>query len=432
MSLEKFDVIVVGAGVGGLSAAYVMAKAGLNVLVVERGTKPGSKNVVGGRLYTHSIKKLFPNFPEGASVERPVTKELFGLIWKDATVTFEFTDKSLISERHSYTVLRAKFDAWFASEVEKAGALIITSQRVDDLIIENGFVKGIIASGDKVPSDIVIIAEGCSSILTERAGLRKPYSPSDFILGIKQVVELPKNVIEERFGLDGDNDGAAHLYIGDFTQQIAGGGVLYTNKDTISVLITIKLNSAIDRISTRQDIDSHEILNKFISTPQISKLLKGGKAVEYSAKLIPEPSKEHRPNLYGNGVMVVGDAAGLIINSVFNLRGMDLAITSGIAAGETAIKAKEIGKFDAETLSLYKEKMQNTLKEIDMFSGAWNFMENPRLYKEYPEIIVEILRDLTTVGLYPKAKLLPTILRHTKKIPTPNLIRDLLIALKSI
>lgn len=432
MGFEKFDVIVVGAGVGGLSAAYVMAKAGLNVLVVERGHKPGSKNVVGGRLYTHSIKKIFPNFPEGASVERPVTKELFGLIWKNATVTFEFSDKSLVNERHSYTVLRAKFDAWFASEVEKAGALIITDQRVDDLIIENGFVKGIISGGDKVPSDIVIIAEGCSSILTERAGLRKPYDPSDFLLGIKQVVELPKNVIEERFGLDGDDDGAAQLYFGDFTNEIAGGGVLYTNKDTVSVLITIKLSSAINKIAEGQGIDSHEILNKFISTPQISRLLKGGKAVEYSAKLIPEVSKTHRPNLYGNGVMVVGDAAGLIINSIFNLRGMDLAITSGIAAGETAIKAKEIGKFDAETLSLYKEKMNETLKEIDMFSGIWRIMENSRLYKEYPETIIEILRDLTTVGIYPKTKLIPTILRHIKSIPTTNLIRDLLTTLSSI
>ncbi|MGC8948915.1 MAG: FAD-dependent oxidoreductase, partial [Thermoprotei archaeon] len=109
MGFEKFDAIVIGAGVGGLSAAYVMAKAGLNVLVVERGHKPGSKNVVGGRLYTHSIKKIFPNFPEGANVERPVTKELFGLVWKDATITFEFSDKSLVNERHSYTVLRARF-----------------------------------------------------------------------------------------------------------------------------------------------------------------------------------------------------------------------------------------------------------------------------------------------------------------------------------
>ncbi|MEM3832001.1 MAG: FAD-dependent oxidoreductase [Thermoprotei archaeon] len=432
MGFEKFDAIVVGAGVAGLSAAYVMAKAGLNVLVVERGHKPGSKNVVGGRLYTHSIKKIFPNFPDGANVERPVTKELFGLIWKDATITFEFSDKSLVNERHSYTVLRAKFDAWFASEVEKAGALIITDQRVDNLIIENGFVKGIVSGGDKVPSDMVIIAEGCSSILTEQAGLRKPYDSSDFLLGIKQVVELPKNIIEERFGLTGDDDGAAQLYFGDFTHGIAGGGVLYTNKDTVSVLITIKLDSAINKIAEGSAIDSHEVLNKFISTPPISRLLRGGKVVEYSAKLIPELSKSHRPKLYGNGVMVVGDAAGLIINSVFNLRGMDLAITSGIAAGETAIKGKEIGKFDAETLSLYQEKMKETLKEIDMFSGVWRIMENPRLYKEYPEIIIEILRDLTTVGIYPKAKLMSTILRHLKGVSTSNLIRDLLITLGSI
>ena len=75
MSDEKFDAIIVGAGVAGCTAAYVMAKAGLDVLVIERGDTAGSKNMTGGRLYAHSLEKIIPGFAQSAPVERKITKE---------------------------------------------------------------------------------------------------------------------------------------------------------------------------------------------------------------------------------------------------------------------------------------------------------------------------------------------------------------------
>ena len=80
MSEEKFDAIVVGAGVAGCVAAYVLAKEGLDVLVIERGNYAGSKNMTGGRLYAHSLERVMPGFAEEAPVERLVTREKISFI----------------------------------------------------------------------------------------------------------------------------------------------------------------------------------------------------------------------------------------------------------------------------------------------------------------------------------------------------------------
>lgn len=431
MGEEIFDAIVVGGGVGGLAAGYKLAKEGFNVLVIERGEKPGSKNVVGGRLYTHSIKKLFPNFPEGAKVERPVTKEVVGLLYGDSSLIIEFSDPSL--RGNSYTVLRARFDEWLGSQTEKAGAILVTGIRVDDLIIEDGFVKGVIAGEDRVYSNVVIAADGAISMIAEKAGLRKPYKPEDMMLGIKEVVKLDKHVIEERFGLKGDEEGAAHLYIGDITMGASGGGFLYTNKDTVSIGLVIKLSSAIRTVEENPMLYSYELINRFTSHPHIFKYLKGGEVVEYSAHLIPEPRPEAMPKLYGNGILVVGDAAGLIISTPYTLRGMDLAIESGIAAAETVKLAHEKGVFDAHTLSYYERLLEKrVLVEVKRFMRSREFMSNPRLYREYPEILVGLFRRLIEVGDETKDKVWPTLRSEMRgKVSILTAIRDIISALRA-
>ncbi|KUO84142.1 MAG: hypothetical protein AT716_02815 [Vulcanisaeta sp. MG_3] len=61
-SEEKFDVIIVGGGPSGLGAAYMLAKYGFNILVIERGGRIGSKNIFGGRIYSYAFKKIIDDF----------------------------------------------------------------------------------------------------------------------------------------------------------------------------------------------------------------------------------------------------------------------------------------------------------------------------------------------------------------------------------
>ena len=162
MSEEKFDAIIVGGGLAGLSAAYVLAQHEMEVLVVERGSFCGSKNVTGGRIYTHSLEKLMPGFAEEAPLERKVTKEKIALFTETGALNIEYASgKEEEAGSASYTILRSKFDKWFAEKCEEVGAMLVPGIRVDSVIKDGDKVIGIDAGGEEMYADVVILAGSC-------------------------------------------------------------------------------------------------------------------------------------------------------------------------------------------------------------------------------------------------------------------------------
>ena len=141
MSEERFECIVVGGGLAGLTAAYVLANAGKEVMLVERGNYCGAKNVTGGRIYGHSMEKVIPGFARKAPVERTVVKEKLSSVSDSlfSTKEFESCDPRIPGGK-SYTVLRSKFDRWFAEQAEQAGVMLITDILVEDLLVQDGRV----------------------------------------------------------------------------------------------------------------------------------------------------------------------------------------------------------------------------------------------------------------------------------------------------
>src|SRR6202165_3674238 len=121
---EKFDAVVVGAGPAGSAAAITMAKAGLQVALLERGTKPGSKNVMGGILYNHYLEEIGGHTWKYEPLERPIIEERRWMMTPDAAISFDYKNLRNKAKPHSYSVLRARFDPWFAEQAEKAGALV--------------------------------------------------------------------------------------------------------------------------------------------------------------------------------------------------------------------------------------------------------------------------------------------------------------------
>src|ERR1700694_2029616 len=140
---EKLDVVVVGAGPAGSAAAITLAKAGLQVSVLERGAKPGSKNVMGGILYNHYLEEIVGDAWKEAPLERPIIEERRWMMTPEAAISFDYKNLRNKTKPHSFSVLRAKFDAWFAEQAEKAGAVVGAETVVEGLITKEGSVIGV-------------------------------------------------------------------------------------------------------------------------------------------------------------------------------------------------------------------------------------------------------------------------------------------------
>ena len=327
--MEKVEVVIVGAGLAGLAAAYVLADAGVEVLVVERGDYPGSKNVTGGRLYLEPVRAYLPELFDGAPLERQVVKERLTALASSSSITVELTSDRFKGDRaHSATVLRATFDQWLAEKASEKGAFIIPGYKVDDLWFEEGRVAGIRSNEDVVQANAVIAADGALSFIAEKAGLRKRRDPANFALGVKEVIELPAEKIQDRFGVRA-GEGVAQLFFGAITQGMTGGGFLYTNQNSLSLGLVIGIH---DLMYKTPALHPHDLLEAFKARPEIEVLIAGGQSVEYSAHGIPEGGLKAMPKLYADGILAAGDAAGLCLNQGVTLRGMDLAMVSGILA----------------------------------------------------------------------------------------------------
>lgn len=421
MSDDKFDAIVVGAGVAGTIAGYVMAKAGLEVLVIERGNFAGSKNMTGGRLYAHSLEKIIPGFAKEAPVERKVTHEKVSFLTKDSAVTLDYqAQRAEQPLQESYTVLRSKFDPWLMEKAEEAGVQFIAGIRVDELVIENGQVAGVKAGDDILEANLVILADGVNSLLGKSLGMVPDLSPHNVAVGVKELIELPRQQLEDRFNLIG-GEGTAWLFAGSPSNGLLGGGFLYTNQDTVSLGVVCGLADI-----ERSDKSVPQMLEDFKQHPAIQPLIEGGKLIEYSAHMVPEGGYDMLPKLSGNGVMVVGDAAGLCLNLGFTVRGMDLAIASGEAAAKAAIAAKQHNDFSAKALALYQELLQENfvLKDMKLYKKLPAFLENPRMFNDYPRMAADMMSDLFVVDGTPAKPMLGKLLRHGKQVGLINLLKD--------
>ena len=128
---DKFDVIIVGAGVAGSAAAIKLAQAGLQVVVIERGPFPGSKNLSGGVLYGRVLTQLIPNYWEQAPIERYITDEVVTFMTGDSSFNIDYKTQSFSTPPYNgVSVLRSRFDRWLAEQAESAGAMLVPGIRV--------------------------------------------------------------------------------------------------------------------------------------------------------------------------------------------------------------------------------------------------------------------------------------------------------------
>ena len=425
-----FDVIVVGAGIGGCVTAYQLSRAGRDVLLVERGAQPGAKNLSGGVLYCRVMEGLWPDFLSEAPVERVISRNCLCFLNAQSHVTIDYRDERLANPVSAVTVLRAKLDAWLGEQCEQAGTTVMSGVLVDSLLLEDGRIVGIRSGEDELRARVVVAADGVNSFLCRNAGIRASEPTRNLALGIKSVIALPAELIEERFGLTG-NEGVAYSVVGDCTQGLGGGGFLYTNRESVSVGVVVRL----DELS-RAAASSSDLHDRFLAHPTIARFLEGGELVEYGCHLIPEGGRAMMHDLTRPGLVVVGDAAGLTLNTGLTVRGMDLAAGSGIAAATTIHAALAAGDEALQDRAGYPAELDRCFVGHDMntFSRAPRFLENPRMYEAYGQLLADFLHGIYDLDTTPRRHLLATglsALRHSP-VKMRELVSDLASAARAM
>src|SRR5579859_1620943 len=411
---EKFDAVVVGAGPAGTAAAITMARAGLEVVMVEKGVRPGSKNVMGGILYRQMLEEVVGEAWREAPVERPIIEEQRWFLTPEAAIrALAYKNFRSREHPHSFSVLRARFDPWFAEQAEAAGAMLVNETVATELIVREGRVVGVrTGREDDLLAEVVVVCEGVGlgSKLLEKAGLRQPIRMDQVALAVKEVMRLDPALIEARFNCE-PGEGATVECYGDATAGMAGFMFIYTNADTLSVGGGALLKDFVDSSRTPNQLMEH-----FKGHPAIRPLLAGAETVEYTAKMIPEAGYRGIPKVFGDGYLVCGDAA--MLSNPVHREGSNLAMTSGRLAGESVIHAKEAEDFSERRLAEYRGRLDHSWIMADMrkYDKAVPLLEhNPQLLTKYPRVADRALDEFFRVdgtSKWDKQKKILKMIRH--------------------
>ena len=284
--MEHYDVAIIGGGSAGLAALKRLSDLNKQAILIEAGKKVGSKNISGGILYskkpkhgkTYNVEDIYPGFLQDAPIERKITQYMLHATSNDKIFTMDLTAAHEYQANFGYSVLLNRLNGWFAKQAgesaERQGGGIVSGVHVRSLSWQHE--KTVIETDELEPFEAkaVITADGVNSEVAEMTGARAKFTPEQLYQGVKVIVKLPEEIIEQRFGI-GPDEGAAHLFAGDVTLNHIGGGFLYTNLDTLSVGAVYHYDSLMDRPS-----EPYTLINALLRNPLVTEFIKDQVAIK--------------------------------------------------------------------------------------------------------------------------------------------------------
>lgn len=284
--MEQYDVAIIGGGSAGIAALKQLSNLDKQAILIEAGKQVGTKNISGGILYSkkpkhgraYNVEDVYPEFLQDAPVERRITQYMLHATSQNKVFTMDLTPTHEYQANFAYSVLLNRLNGWFAKQAEESaerqGGGIVSGVHVRSLQWQG---EKIIVETDELESfeaKAVIAADGVNSEVAEMTGARPKFTPEQLYQGVKVIVKLPEEIVEQRFGI-GPSEGAAHLFAGDVTLDHIGGGFLYTNRDTLSVGAVYHYDSLMHRPS-----EPYRLVDALLRNPLVTELIKDEVAIK--------------------------------------------------------------------------------------------------------------------------------------------------------
>ncbi|HEY3225392.1 MAG TPA: electron transfer flavoprotein-ubiquinone oxidoreductase [Planctomycetota bacterium] len=373
----EVDALFVGAGPSGLAGAIRLGRlakeAGkpLSIAVIEKAREIGAHGLSGAVMDERPLRELFPEFEkEGAPIEGRVRENHLWYLTESESLPAPFIPPALDDTGHPIISL-AQLTRWMAGQAEKSGVDLFPGFPGVSLLIEKDGVvgvrtgdKGIDKHGNRKPNyepgvdiraKITVLGEGPRGHLTRelvsRFRLDAGRAPQVYATGVKEIWELPEGKV---------HDGRVLLTMGwPLRSEEFGGSFIYSlanNRLCVGFVVGLDYKDPF--------LDPHHLLQKFKTHPKIRELLDGGKMIEYGAKTIPEGGWDAVPKLFAPGALLVGDSAGFL--DAFRLKGIHLAMKSGLLAADTAWDALEAGDFSEKTLAAYARRVDESYIKTEL------------------------------------------------------------------
>ncbi|HEV3259479.1 MAG TPA: acyl-CoA dehydrogenase family protein [Gemmataceae bacterium] len=388
MNSSNYDVIVVGAGAAGLTAAIGLARAGFAVAAVEAAAFPGAENWSGCVYFCENLAHpdiLGPTGVEALAWERRLVER--GFFATDGQGLLGMTYRDPAAFRHCYTVLRPVYDHHLAQVALSHGVALLNETTVESLIREDHRVVGVSTNRGPLYADLVFLAEGDASHLVTREGYERFTDAREapkFLQGIKQVIDMPPGAIEEVFGV-GPAEGVAYEILvrnGSLRGRdvhLNMGGFLYTNRQSLSVGLVLPLDNLHDHFGG----DPNLLMEWFEGLPALRPWLRDGKQGVFGAKLIRGGGAKDIPHLIDDGLAIGGAASAIGIDFPYpNFTGPATAMGLLLAQAARRIR-EEGGGFTKERLRRhYLEPLQQTHYWHDVeFLRRWpSYVKKTRVF----------------------------------------------------